>query len=56
MHAGIAQWLEQHFCKVKVVGSNPSAGSIFALETKRLGSLASRFQNKAKPRIYMSGG
>jgi hypothetical protein len=29
--AGIAQWLEQDFCKVKVVGSNPSAGSTHGL-------------------------
>jgi hypothetical protein len=25
--AGIAQWLERLFCKQRVVGSNPSAGS-----------------------------
>jgi hypothetical protein len=28
-NATLAQRLEQHFCKVKVVGSNPTGGSIF---------------------------
>ena len=29
-YADIAQWLERLFCKQRVVGSNPSVGSIYA--------------------------
>lgn len=29
--ADVAQWLERLFCKQRVVGSNPSVGSMFML-------------------------
>ena len=35
INAALAQWLEQHFCKVKVVGSNPTGGSNCAGLVKR---------------------
>ena len=39
LHAGVAQWLEQGFCKPQVVGSTPSTGSDFL--NRKLASKAS---------------
>ena len=42
LYASVAQLVEQHFCKVKVVGSSPSSGSKFVNNTGTTNCLQER--------------